>query len=32
VSVVGAGVLVLTRGGVDSIEKVKARLQAEADD
>ncbi|HYO89254.1 MAG TPA: ROK family protein, partial [Candidatus Limnocylindrales bacterium] len=32
VSVIGAGVLVLTRGGVDSIAKVKARLQAEARD
>lgn len=30
VSVVGAGVLVLTRGGVDSIEKVTARLNDEA--
>ncbi len=32
VSVVGAGVLVLTRGGVDFIEHVKARLEAEAQD
>lgn len=32
VSLVGAGVLVLTRGGVDSIAKVKAKLRAEARD
>lgn len=32
VSVVGAGVLVLTHGGIDSIARVKARLQAEAKD
>ncbi|MFN8378613.1 MAG: ROK family protein [Anaerolineae bacterium] len=32
VSLVGAGVLVLTNGGVDSIAKVKAKLRAEARD
>ena len=32
VSLVGAGVLVLTRGGVDSIARVKARLKAAAED
>jgi glucokinase len=32
VSLVGAGVLVLTNGGVESIAKVKARLKAEARD
>lgn len=32
VSLVGAGVLVLTHGGVESISKVKAKLRAEARD
>jgi len=32
VSLVGAGVLVLTRGGVESIARVKARLKAAAED
>lgn len=32
VSLIGAGVLVLTHGGIDSIEKVKAQLKPEAED